>query len=423
MGSDPDMESGILERAASGSRSRSVRIAIFGQFGIDNFGNDASMEAMLQYLKRECPDAHLTVICPRPEVIERTHAVAAIRTNLLSPCGPFFRLFDWLLLRLPRTIDLLTRTIGKAREMDLLVVAGSGILEEPSHRLSRMHWTLLLWCAAARIAGKKIAFVSIGSAPINNAAVRLLLTTALRLAHYRSFRDERSKRCASEVFGVNVEGDPVYPDIAFGLSGPQGLARENPRNDHSLSIGLGLMGFWWWYGDEVQKSYLDKLVDFSLPLVRKGHRIRLLVADKVDCDIVDDFLRVVKKKDPSLLGEAIVSEPISCTQDLMRQIALTDMVICSRYHNIVYALMQGKPVISLGYSSKHRALMEEVGLDKFIQAAQNIDVALLQTQFLDLLKDRETYEQRVHHAIARFQELREQQERILSARFLGGGRS
>jgi polysaccharide pyruvyl transferase WcaK-like protein len=413
-----DTEIGSLEVDNVDLGNRPLRIALFGQYGIDNFGNEAAMEAMLHFLRRECPDAQLTVICPQPDVVERTYSVAAIRTNLPGRSGRLFRLFDLALLRLPRTADLFLRTIRKARGMDLLIAAGTGLLEEPSHRLSRMHWTLLLWCAAARITGKKIAFVSIGAAPINNAVVRRLLTTALRMGHYRSFRDETSKRCASEVFGLNVEGDQVYPDIVFGLPGPAGLARS-PRNDHSLSIGLGLMSFWFWYGEDVQKAYIDKLVDFSLSVVRQGHHIRLLVADKVDYGTVENFIHAINEKDPSLLGKSIIAEQMSCTQDVMRQIALTDVVIGSRYHNIIYALMLGKPVISIGYSAKHRALLEEFGLGKFIQAVQQIDAALLQDQFLDLLKNREAYERRIQQALSRFQELREQQERTLSARFLG----
>jgi len=414
------MESGVLE-GGTGLRSVPSRIAVFGLFGIENFGNDGSMEAMRHFLKRECPDAQLTVICPQPEVVERTYSVSALRTNLLGPSGWLFWLLDRLLLRVPRMVDLLMRTISNARKIDLLVVPGTGILEEPSHRLTRMHWTLLLWCAAAKVTGKKIAFVSVGAAPINSAAARLVLKTALGMAHYRSFRDESSRRCAKEFYGVKVEGDPVYPDIVFGLPEPGGLARVTPKDGHSLSVGLGPMGLWWWYGDEVQKSYVDKLVDFSLSLVRKGYRIRLLVGDKADYGTVDDFIRAILDKDPSLLGDSIIAEYIVCAQDLMRQIALTDLVICSRFHNIVYALKQGKPVVSLGYSPKHRALMEEVGLGEFIQAAHQIDVPLLEKQFLALLKDRKTYEQSIQQAIARFQELRGQQEQILSTRFLGSG--
>ena len=147
-----------------------------------------------------------------------------------------------------------------------------------------------------------------------------------------------------------------------------------------------------------------------------------MVADKVDYRALDDFISAIMEKAPSLLGEAIVADHIVCTQDLMRQIALTDIVICSRYHNAVYALKLGKPVISVGYSPKHGALLEAAGLGGYSQAADQLDVGLLHAQLVDVIKNRRVHEQSIHEANARFQELRNQQELILSSRFLGRGR-
>ena len=401
---------------------KAPKIALFGNFGIDNFGNDASLAAMLCFLRRVCPGGQLTSISTDPEVVERIFSVASIRINLPSSSGGLFRVFDRLLLRLPRTLDLLLRTLRNARNIDVLIIPGTGILEEPSHRLTRIHWTLFLWCAAAKISRKKIAFVSVGAASINNRVVRWLLTTAFRMADYGSFRDESSRQCISKV-GVDVQNTPVYPDLVFGPPEFQGLPGPIAKGDDPLTVGLGLMSLWGWYNEGSHRSYIDKMVEFALFLVHKGHRVRVLIADKGDRSAVDDFLRGIMRKDKSLLNDQIIAEHIVCAEDLVRQIALTDVVICSRFHNIVYALKLGKPVVSIGYSSKHRALMEEVGLGEFIQAAQEIDVPLLQEQFLDLLKDRKMYEQNIQRVIARFEELLGQQERILSARFLGSRQS
>jgi polysaccharide pyruvyl transferase WcaK-like protein len=413
------MESDVLVRAGAVLRDSPRSIAIFGGLGIDNFGNDGSMEAILHFLKRECPNAQLSAICLQPEVIERTHGLATVRINMLGRSGRLFWALDRLLLRLPRTIDLVMRTVRKAREMDLLIVAGSGVLEEPSHRLWRLHWALLLWCTAFRINRKKIAFVSIGAAPIHNAVVRWMLASAYKMGHYRSLRDERSKRCVIENFGVDAKSDPVYPDIAFGLPEPRELFRTLPKSNDGLTIGLGPMSLWGWYGEDVHKAYIEKMVEFALFLVRGGHRVRLLIADKADCRAVDDFIRIVMMKAPALLGDSIVAEHIVCTQDLMAQIALTDVVVCSRFHNIIYALKQGKPVIGVGYSGKHRALLEEVGLGRFIQPTDSLDVALLQEQFVELVRDRKLYEHGIRQATAQFQARLEQQELLLASRFLG----
>jgi polysaccharide pyruvyl transferase WcaK-like protein len=416
-----DTEIGSLEVDNVDLGKPPLRIALFGLFGIDNFGNDGSMEAMIDFLQRVRPDAQLTCICGDPRAIERTHSIPAVQVNLPGHHGRLFRVLDLLLLRLPRTVELLMKTIRKARQIDLLIIPGTGILEEPSHRLKRMHWTLFLWCAAARISRKKIAFVSVGAQPINNALVRWFLGTASRMADYRSFRSESSRQCMGKV-GVDVKGDPVYPDIAFGLPEPTWLPKKISNSGNSLTVGLGLMSLLGWYNYDMHQSYIDKMAEFSLWLARKGHRVQLLVADKSDRGSIDDILRTIMKKDPSLLGASILSEHIVCSQDLMRQIALTDVVISSRFHNMVYALKLGKPVISLGYSEKHDALMAEAGLAPFCQTVDGVDIALLQEQFLDLLKNRDAYERGVREANAQFQERLSQQEQVLASRFLGGRR-
>jgi polysaccharide pyruvyl transferase WcaK-like protein len=398
----------------------SPRIALFGLFGVDNFGSDASLETTLHFLKRVCPDAQLTCICPNPEAIERTLSVASdsfsltsIACNLPSPSNKLFRIFDRLLLRLPRAIDLIIRTIRKAREFDFLIVPGNGVLEEePDRALTTLKWTLFLWCLAARINRKPIAFVSIGASPIQRRFVRWMLIAAFRMAHYRSFRDERSKQCVRDM-GV---------DLVFGV--PSLPERAAPRAAHgrSLTVGLGLMSFVRWYSDELHWSYVNKMVEFSLFLVRNGHRVRLLVADKADYRAVDDFIRIILMKDRSLLGHSVIAEHIVGTPDLLRQMALTDIVVCTRFHNVVYALRLGKPVIPVNYAKKHGALLDAFGLGKFAHPVQQMDVALLEEQFLELSRDLEMYERGVQEADARFQELRRKEELIFAARFLGQGR-
>jgi polysaccharide pyruvyl transferase WcaK-like protein len=49
----------------------------------------------------------------------------------------------------------------------------------------------------------------------------------------------------------------------------------------------------------------------------------------------------------------------------MQQIALTDIVVASRYHNIVCALAMTRPAISIGYARKNDALLNDTGLGAY----------------------------------------------------------
>ena len=43
------------------------RIALFGNFGTGNLGNEATLQAMLYNLRSHLPNAEISCICPGPE--------------------------------------------------------------------------------------------------------------------------------------------------------------------------------------------------------------------------------------------------------------------------------------------------------------------------------------------------------------------
>ncbi|HEX8317210.1 MAG TPA: hypothetical protein VF632_02345, partial [Longimicrobium sp.] len=53
-------------------------IALFGQFGCGNFGNEGSLEAMVGLLRRDMPQARLLCIAVDPQAVCRQHGIAAI---------------------------------------------------------------------------------------------------------------------------------------------------------------------------------------------------------------------------------------------------------------------------------------------------------------------------------------------------------
>ena len=54
------------------------RIALFGNFGTGNLGNEATLQAMVHNLRRHMPDAEISCICPEPENTASTYNISAI---------------------------------------------------------------------------------------------------------------------------------------------------------------------------------------------------------------------------------------------------------------------------------------------------------------------------------------------------------
>ncbi len=74
--------------------------------------------------------------------------------------------------------------------LDLMVMSGSGQLNEEWGRPWRYPFGLFRWCLLARVSGCKIAFLSVGAGETESWWTRFFCATALRLAHYKSVRDQ-----------------------------------------------------------------------------------------------------------------------------------------------------------------------------------------------------------------------------------------
>ena len=123
-------------------------------------------------------------------------------------------------------------------------------------------------------------------------------------------------------------------------------------------------------GNAVYRTYLDKMAAFVSWLLGHGHSVRLLIGDVVyDGRTPDDLIRRLRDHRATSDMVGIVHEPIRCVNDLLAQLATTDLVVAARFHNVLLALMMGRPVISLSYyHRKNEALMAEMnGLMKELQ--------------------------------------------------------
>ena len=180
--------------------------------------------------------------------------------------------------------------------------------------------------------------------PIHHPLSRWLLKRSLALAHHRSYRDEASKRYLEEI-GFSAEGDFVYPDVVFGLS--EDALVSNVADGHRRTIGLGIKD----YGSmepEAFREYLDTMAGFVSKLQGEGYNVRLLIGDiRYDTSVIQEFVGLLKGRNIPADPPLLVAEPALTVEELLRQVSETDAVISARYHNLVVALIQNKPVIAL----------------------------------------------------------------------------
>jgi polysaccharide pyruvyl transferase WcaK-like protein len=409
-------QSAIRWREAETRGAEQKLVGLFGGFGTGNFGNDGSLESMLLFLRRVAPEQHLLCICGNPAAVEQAFGLDAIpiyRKPRRSAQGRMAVLAEKALGR----ATLWLHAMRHLRRLKVLVVPGTGLLDD--FAVSPLGWPfdLLSWFLLARLMGVKVVLASIGAGPIRHPVSRLLMKSAARAAHYRSYRDTVSKTFMESI-GFDARRDPVCPDLAFQLPAPPSPPRHDAEGG-PITIGVGVMAYHGWRkggsrGPEIYAAYLEKLTKFVLWLLDRGHVVRLLIGETSDLRAVEDLLRAVRERRPDRRG-AIAFAPARTLHDVMEQMADTDVVVATRYHNVVCALRMGKPTASIGYSRKNDALLAEMGLSDFCQHVEDFDLELLQAQTARLISDRAAYERRIREARTQFEVRLSEQEDLLAS--------
>jgi polysaccharide pyruvyl transferase WcaK-like protein len=216
--------------------------------------------------------------------------------------------------------------------------------------------------------------------------------------------------------GFNTNGDCIYPDLVFSF--PM-LGKEIKLTDDvkPKTIGLGVIGYYGWLhdldsGESIYQAYITKLKKFVHWLLEQGYVIRLLIGNLgVDQRPVDELLEFVRTDGQAGWRDRIISEKMEDVNELFQQIEQTDLVVASRFHNVLCALMMGRPVVSIGYHEKNDDLMAEMGLQDYCQHIEHFTPESLIQQFQSLSLDLVQASQCIQSKCAQYRQLLDQQYR------------
>ena len=372
--------------------TKAPRVGFFGRLGSGNLGNDASLEAVLAYVRSEHPGATLDAMCSGPERVTARYDLPATRLHWLhAPQRPRARPVAVSLSALRVATGLWIdawRTASWVRRHDVVIVPGMGMLEATTViRPWQEPYSTFLLAVFGRLFGTKVALVGVGASLIPQRPPRWLLTTAARLAHYVSYRDEYSRQAMLEM-GVRRKHDRVFPDLVFALPAPSDFSGAPG------SVAVGVMAYWGTAtdggkGQTIHDTYLQGMKEFVRWLLETGHEVRLLIGDHDDEPDAREILADAQLcwRGP---GDAPVDfQPVSSTDALMSRIAFVETVVATRYHNVLVALACARPTLAIAYGGKHRALMAQMDAEEFCQDIRELDVERLKEQFMALRKDSE----------------------------------
>ena len=311
------------------------------------------------------------------------------RWNLRSPLVRFMRkVFIGIPSELCRWLDAFRTLKGT----DMFIIPGTGLLTDAYGLFGWGPYNLFKWAAMARLRRCKVLFVSVGAGPIYGTLGKYLVKSALSLADFRSYRDESSRNWLKGI-GFRADNDQVYPDLVFSLPDTVIPRPDNKQRNRSV-VGLGLMEYAGKYSvaepsNATYLSYLENLVLFVKWLLAQDYEVRLLIGDDYDNPVTQEFRSLLKKRLGTYDEKRIIDEPVLSVEMLLSQLAATDIVVATRFHNVLLALLLNKPVISISFHHKCASLMSEMGLSEYCLDINHLKAESLTERFCELEKNAE----------------------------------
>ena len=389
------------------STHKPLKVSFFGHFGSPNPGNESTLLAILSRLRSLFPESEFRCICTNPEAVVARDGIEAVPittrvARIWDRDIPLARRVPMAFVGVGAELRQYARAFRKLKGTDMLIVPGTGLVTD-AYGLS--HWgpySQFKWVLMAKLRRSRVLFVSVGAGPIDRALGRVLVKAALSLADYRSYRDDASRDYLRGI-GFRAKRDRVYPDLVFGL--PEALlSRDHARSEGTRRVvGLGLMEYAGKYSaadprPETYTAYLESLAVFATWLLEHDYDIRLLLGD-ADTIVIEEFRSVLQARLGSYDEERIIEQPIASVQDVLAELAATDVVVATRFHNVLLALLLNKPVIAISFHHKCSSLMRQMKLSEYCHEIDHMDADRLIGQFQKLEQNREAVKRTIGQGV------------------------
>ena len=315
-----------------------------------------------------------------------------------------------------REMPFLMKSYRSLAGVDLLLVAGSGQLEDEWGGAWAFPYTIFKWTLLARLAGARVVFISVGAGPILERTSKILIRMSLSLSDYCSFRDQASRRWIESI--SSRRECLVTPDLAHGLA-IEGLSAE--RMVDMPVVGINPMPVYdkrYWHAANAEKyqDYVTKLASFASILARKGYPLFFFSTQPKDELVIEDIQSRMDEAGGEGDGKNILVKANRSVEELIASLRSADIVIATRFHGILLSQLAGTPALAICKDSKQHELMKSMGQAAYALPFDSFDEKDLLHKFYRLRENREREVVRLHGKQEEFRHaLDRQYERVLSA--------
>lgn len=314
-------------------------ILVLGAYGQDNVGDEALLKSVLDNLKLE-DYSNIYVNSMDPTLTSKIFGVKAFYTGFLHTIIPFLK-------------------------SNIIIYGGGTILVEL--RMTQYIKSLplirsFLLNFFGTLLGKKVIYLGIGAEEVSNNLSRWLMKNCIRFCSKCFVRDQKSFDILSKYDKSKVI---LTSDLVFAI--PK-VERENfPSKKRILVLPLyRIINFETYYA-----KYLETLIEFANEAVDNGYQVEFFpmrvheIDPKNDAQILKDIQRKTK-------SEVIFNYEKYSIDEFIRYISNFDLVISSRFHGLIFGIIENIPVISLSEFDKNTSLMKAFELENYSLVASEL---------------------------------------------------
>ena len=388
-------------------RGKCLRVGLLSPSSSRNLGDTAIQMTVVRNLRARMPMIDIVGIYPDP-----VDAVSSLGIGgfPLDGFGPAARAIDPVAdVQIAEAVNhktdkgrvrwrALKRIAAFARTLDMLIMSGGGQLDDFWGGPWGHPFTMFTWVAIARIYGVRIAFMGVGLDRLSNRLSRIFVLSALRLAHYRSFRDSGTL-VALNALGFHAPSR-LCPDLAFGL---QSEGKMNlPQLETEPFVAVNPIAAWTWVhdgNDDRQNLYLQHLAAACDWIAGCGLRVHIVCSQSV-------MDRPIAVRLNELIQPRFSSRVKLCdaprVPDFIAQVRGANIVIASRLHGAILSLVTGVPVVAISPIRKVTQMMDDVGLADYAVELQHFSSADLIERIRSALEQRPALQRQVTERVQTF---------------------
>lgn len=439
------MCSGLISLEMTMTNHLTPKICLLTPYSGKNLGDGAIQEAVISNIRARYPHAVIHAFTIDPAVTERLHSVPCLHLTALSVRNysgtapaeivePIFSaVISGLIPRIKNIIKkipyvyrsyqivctkakavvrfldecrLVLRGYQMLKGFDLLLVSGGGQLDEYWGGSWGHPFSLLKWGMIGRIAGAKFIFLSVGTCTLESRLSAMFVKGSLRLAAYRSYRDEMSKKLLHHL--AFTRNDAVCPDLAFSHeipAEPDTARRKRERIVVGISPIAYLSSYYWpEENSEIYDSYIQKIFSFAMQLLERKVTVVFYHTSGADKYVVEELVNNLKNNCSVFDEQRVKAVNIETVSELLSLMKNVDYVIASRLHGVILAHLMNVPVLAISYDRKVTTHMSDIDQNEFCIDIHDFKLDLLAEKFSSLTTNSDAARSTISRKIFEFRD-------------------